>query len=111
MAKAPFINVVGTRCHIDDEAKFNKWYDEVHIPLLLKFKGLKKVTRYKAASPSDQYPAYLTIYEFNSKKDFDAFQQSKELAEVRKEQADTWKSRNFEMVWRMQYEPHKVWER
>ena len=106
-----FINIVGTRCHPDDEAKFNKWYDEVHIPLLLKFKGLKKVTRYKAAAEAKEYPKYLTIYEFNSKADYEAYQKSQELAAARVEMAETWKTRPFEMVWRVQFESLKAWKK
>ena len=49
MADKPVINIVGTRCQPDDDAKFNKWYNEVHIPMLLKCKELKGVTRYKIA--------------------------------------------------------------
>ena len=40
MAKARYLNIVGTECVAKDEAKFNKWYNEVHIPMLLKYKGL-----------------------------------------------------------------------
>jgi len=108
---AQVINVVGTRCHPDDEARFNKWYDEVHIPMLLKFKGMKKVTRFKAAYEPKEYPKYLTIYEFDSKKDFEAFQNSPELAAARAEMAETWKARPFEMTWRVQFESLKTWKK
>lgn len=108
---APLINVVGTRCHPDDEARFNKWYDEVHIPLLFKFKGMKKVTRFKAAYEPKEYPKYLTIYEFDSKADFEAFSKSPELAAARAEMAETWKERPFEMVWRVQFEALRTWKR
>jgi len=106
-----FINIVGTRCHPDDEAKFNKWYDEVHIPLLLKFKGLKKVTRFKAAYEPKEYPKYLTIYEFNTKADYEGYQKSPELAAARAEMAETWKARPFEMTWRVQFESLKTWKK
>ena len=32
------INMVSTECQPEVEAEFNKWYDEIHIPLLFKFK-------------------------------------------------------------------------
>jgi len=111
MGPKTFINVIGTRCHPDDDAKFNKWYDEVHIPMLMKFKGMKKVTRYKAAYLPKDYPTYLTIYEFASKADFEAYSNSPELAEARKEMAETWKERPFELTWRVQFEALKTWER
>ncbi len=34
------INMVATRCQPEVEVKFNKWYDEIHIPLLFKFPGM-----------------------------------------------------------------------
>jgi len=100
----PVINIVGTRCHPDDDAKFNKWYDEVHIPMLMKSKLLKKATRYKSAFEPKGYPTYVTIYEFDSKKDFEAYEKSPELAAGRQEMSETWKARPFEMLWRVQYE-------
>jgi len=105
------IHIVATQCHPDDEEKFNKWYDEVHIPLLMKFKGLKKVTRYKAAYEPKDYPKYLTIYEFTSRKDFAAYEKSPELAAARQEMSETWKARPFEMKWRVQYEALRTWQR
>ena len=39
MAKKPIINIITTQCPTDDEVKFNKWYNEVHIPMLMKYQG------------------------------------------------------------------------
>jgi len=43
MADKPMINIVSTRCQPKDVEKFNKWYNEVHIPMLLKFKVLREL--------------------------------------------------------------------
>lgn len=108
------INIVGTNCRPDQEEKFNKWYNERHIPDLLKFKGLRKVTRYKILTPNSQpevnYPNYLVIYEFENQQAYEAYEASPELAEALKEADETWADDRFERVWRVQYKALKTWE-
>ena len=111
METVKVINIVATECHSDDDAKFNKWYDEVHIPMLLKFDGMLGVTRYKLSSGTTGQAKYLAIYEFKNKASFDAFQKSSELAAARDEMGQTWKGRGFDIKWRAQYEPVKTWKK
>jgi len=111
METKPVINIVGTRCRPEDEGKFNKWYAEVHIPMLLRFKGLKAVTRYKIINEAEEYPKYLAIYKFESQQAYEAYETSPELVAAREERDETWKERGFEVKWRVQYEPMKTWER
>lgn len=53
----------------DDEAEYNKWNDEVHVPEVAAFKGVVSARRYKVANiqtlPGISGPShpYLTIYE------------------------------------------------
>lgn len=103
MADKPMINIVATQCQPIDEEKFNKWYNEVHIPMLMKFKGLKGVSRYKSISESSQSPRYIAIYKFGSFKDFEAFNKSPELAAALKEMQESWGTR-VELMSRIQYE-------
>ena len=111
MESSPVINVVATECQPEVEEKFNKWYDEIHIPLLFKFKGMKKVTRYKIAKETEEYPSYLTLYEFENRKACEEYENSSELAAARAEMNETWKGGGFEIKWRVQYEALKIWER
>ncbi len=111
MESSPVINVVATQCQPEVEEKFNKWYDEVHIPLLFKFKGMKKVTRYKIVKETEEYPSYLTLYEFESRKGYEEYAASPELAAGRAEMNETWKDGGFEIKWRVQYEALKIWEK
>lgn len=111
METKPVINILGTRCRPEDEEKFNKWYEEVHIPLLLRFKGLKAVTRYKITGEAEEYPKYLAIYKFDSQEAYQAYETSPELAAAREEMRETWKEGGFEIKWRVQYESMKTWER
>jgi len=111
MENKPVINVVATQCKPEVEEKFNKWYDEVHVPLLFKFKGMKKVIRYKIVKDTGEYPTYLTTYEFESRKDSEEYAASPELAAGRKEMAETWKEGGFDIKWRVQYEVMETWRR
>ena len=65
-------------------AKFNKWYNEVHIPMLMKSGYLKGVSRYKAVGKAGDPPRYIAIYKFANMKDFEAHQASPELAAAKK---------------------------
>ncbi|MDP6142464.1 MAG: DUF4286 family protein [Dehalococcoidales bacterium] len=111
MENKAVINVVATRCRPEIEEKFNKWYDEVHIPLLFKFKGMKEVTRYKILKDIGEYPAYLAIYRFENREDYAEYAASQELVAGRKEMAETWKDGGFDIEWRVQYEVMKTWKR
>ena len=111
MATSPVINVVAIQCQPEVEEKFNKWYDEIHIPMLFKFKGMKKVTRYKILKETEEYPSYLMIYEFESRKAYEEYETSPELTAGRTEMKESWKEGGFEIKWRVQYETTKIWEK
>ena len=111
MENKPVIHVVATQCKPEVEEEFNKWYDEVHVPLLFKFRGMKKVTRFKILKDTGEYPKYLAIYEFESRKDYEEYAASPELAAGQKEVAETWKESVFDIKWRVQYEAMKIWQK
>ena len=111
MTNEPVINVVATQCKPEDEEKFNKWYNEVHIPMIMKFKGISEVTRYKLPTDSDEYPKYLTIYKYDSQEALKAFQTSPEMAAVMAETRETWKDGMFTIKWRVSYETIQNWKR
>lgn len=103
MKDKPIINIVGTECQPEYEEEFNKWYDEVHIPLLLKFRGLKKARRYKIIGGGKGCPQYLAVYEFESQQAFEEYGTSQELAAALEDMKITWKGREFELSMRVQY--------
>ncbi len=111
MKSSPVINMVATQCQPEVEEKFNQWYDEIHIPLLLKFKGMKKVTRYKIVKEAEGFTPYLTLYEFENREACEDYANSPELAAARAEMNETWKGGGFEIKWRVQYEAMKTWEK
>jgi antibiotic biosynthesis monooxygenase (ABM) superfamily enzyme len=110
MVKTRIINIVATECAPKNDAKFNKWYDEVHIPMLMKYRGIKKVTRYKMLEDKEQKPKYLAVYEFDTKEDLDGLQKSAEFKAAIEEMQETWKSEMFDIKWMTSAEPLKTWE-
>ncbi len=117
MSMAKVINVTGTRCPPKGLAKFDRWYTENHIPDMMKaYPRLKKATRYKLAGTSSiekfkisgakvqEYPQFITIYEFDSKKDFDDFNTDPALNASREDWVKIAKETGAEVVFRAQYE-------
>ena len=111
MQERPVIHVTATQCKPEVESKFNRWLEETHIPMLLKFKGLKGVTRYKTIYETEEYPKYLTIFTFASQKAYEAYETGSELAAAREETKETWKEGGIKVIWRVQYQPIKTWAR
>jgi hypothetical protein len=57
------------------EAAINQWYNETHIPLIMKYSGVKKTVRYmrSTAASTDvnpsQLPKYITVYYYGTKEE------------------------------------------
>ncbi len=110
MAKTRVINIVATECAPENDAKFNKWYNEVHIPMLMKYKGIKKVTRYRFIEENAPRPKFLAVYEYDSRKDLDGLTQSAEFQAAIAEMQETWKDVKIDIIWAVSGEPIKTWE-
>ena len=121
---AKVINVTGTRCPPKGLAKFDKWYSENHIPDMMGvFPKLRKAIRYKLVGTSSiekfkisgakqpEYPMFITLYEFDSKKDFDDFNTDPVLNASREDWVKIAKETGAEVVFRAQYEYMKTFER
>ncbi len=107
----PVINFVGTRAKPEDEERFNKWYDNIHIPGLLKTGKVKEAIRYKIVSESKDYPPYLTVYYFENQKAYDDYFKSPARLEAIKEMETSWPDNRFDIVWRAQYKLIKSWKK
>jgi antibiotic biosynthesis monooxygenase (ABM) superfamily enzyme len=90
MSKARILHIIATDCKPEHEVRFNKWYNEVHVPMLMKFKGVKKVTRYKLIEEKASRPQFLAVYEFDNMKDFAEFPKSKAFQDAIAEMEGTW---------------------
>lgn len=111
MEKGLLLNIVATECPPNIETKFNKWYNEVHIPLLFKYQDLKRVTRYQMVGESQGQAKYLAFYEFENQEALDNFTKSAEFGAAMEEMEGTWKGGGFDIKWMAVYEPIKTWER
>ena len=108
MAKKPVLNIVTTQCKPEEEERFNKWYNEVHVPMLLKFGRIRHAGRYKVISEKTALPRYIALYWFPSYQDFEEFEKSPELAAAIKEMIESW-GRRIDTLTRVQYEIIKEW--
>lgn len=66
------------------EADFNKWYNEEHVPQVLRYNGAVSGRRYKRIMGDDTYQ-YMAVYEFASEEVFQKFLQSDHLKALRAE--------------------------
>jgi uncharacterized protein (TIGR02118 family) len=111
MANNLIIQIVASESTPEKEAKFNKWYTEVHVPMLFGFKGLKQASRYRRISDDKQSARYLAIYEFESKEALETFPKSPAFAAAIKDYENKKEEVGFSMKWAASYELIKSWER
>lgn len=66
------------------EAAFNAWYDQEHVPQVLRYPGTISGKRYRRLAGDDRFE-YMAIYEFESEAILQQFLQSEALKELRAE--------------------------
>jgi hypothetical protein len=69
--RAPSLLVVRTDIAPEQEADFNRWYSDVHLPDIVGIPGVRSGRRYRLAVdvpgfPGAGVPSYLAIYELES---------------------------------------------
>ena len=111
MEDKPIVNIAATQCPPEVEEKFNTWYNEIHVPMLLKFKGIREAARYKIINGTEGSPKYLSVFEFESLKAFEEYGTSPELTLARADFRETWKGGEVEIKWQAQYEVIRTWKR
>ena len=62
------------------EVEFNRWYDEQHVPLILRVNKYVKAARRFSTSTE---PRFMTIYEYDSLEDLQKYRESPAAQEVR----------------------------
>ncbi len=105
------INMVMVDCRKEIEEAYNKWYDQVHIPMCLKYKDMLRATRYRLLHGPEGQSRYLTIYEFQDKASMDAFSSSPECTAATSEMRQTWQPGDFTIKTAAQYEMIAVHEK
>jgi uncharacterized protein (TIGR02118 family) len=108
MPDKPIINIVTTECLPQDEARFNRWYNEVHIPMLMKYRGVKGVARYKVAGGNASKPRYIAVYHFDNWQEFENYKKSAEFAAAMAEMNQSW-PQGIEILSRVQHELIQEW--
>ncbi|WP_177330906.1 DUF4286 family protein [Pseudomonas sp. AAC] len=116
MSNQTVIWMVGINCKAEDEEKFNAWYDDVHVPMLLKGDFVKKVTRFKLAgetyhvgAATQPCPTYLTIYEFDNQAKFEAWMNSEARTEAGVDKEKTWSESAYDVQWATRYNLTNAW--
>jgi hypothetical protein len=66
------------------EESFNRWYNQEHLPQVLRYNGAVSGRRYRRLSGEDKYE-YMALYEFASEQVLQEFLQSDALKELRAE--------------------------
>jgi hypothetical protein len=66
------------------EAAFNTWYNEEHLPQVLRYNGAISGRRYKKVMGEDKYE-YMAVYEFASEEVLQRFLKSDALTDLRAE--------------------------
>ena len=108
---ASAINMVMVDCRTELKREYNDWYDKVHIPMCMKYAGMRRVTRYRLLTGPPGHARYLTVYEFQDQSAMDAFPKSPECIAATREMKQTWKDGDFTIRLAAQYETLRVFER
>jgi quinol monooxygenase YgiN len=81
---ATVLFVVKATIRPDQEAAFNRWYNEEHVPQVLQFKGLVSARRYKALEGEDKYQ-YMAVYELQDEATYRRLMASDHMKALRAE--------------------------
>jgi hypothetical protein len=76
--------VVRATIAAEREAAFNKWYNEEHLPQVLRYNGAVSGRRYRKVVGEDRYQ-YMAVYEFASEDVLQQFLASGALKDLRSE--------------------------
>ena len=68
----------------DQEAAFNRWYNEEHVPQFLRFKGAVSARRYRAIMGEDRFQ-YMAVYELADEAALERLMTSQEFTDLRAE--------------------------
>jgi uncharacterized protein (TIGR02118 family) len=66
----------------DKEAAFNRWYNEVHVPMFLQFNGAVSARRYKAILGEEKYQ-YIAMYELKDEATFQKLMESDHMKSLK----------------------------
>lgn len=105
------ILIVANEPSAQREEEYNEWYNQKHIPMMFRYHGMKKASRYRLTGESRDASKYIAIYEFGSEQDLKEFFKSAEYAAAVEDFDEKWKAGGFENRWNDSYTLIKSWEK
>ena len=96
MEKVSVAFIVETGIGPEEEEKYNKWLDNVHIPLALKSPGMLRARRYKSV---DSEGKYLTIFEMENEAAAKQWDQGAERKAAHQNKLENWGEGGFTLQW------------
>jgi uncharacterized protein (TIGR02118 family) len=108
MENKPVIRVIAIKVDPEFDKQFRDWYIETHIPMLMKYPGLKEATQCDLIDPDGSSPGFLALLEFESEEAFADYENSPELADALKDSASRWSNRHREVKMRLNYRVEKI---
>ncbi len=80
----PVLFVVKATITRDRETDFNRWYNEEHVPQVLRFPGLVSARRYKALEGEEHFQ-YMAVYELQDEATYRRLMASEHMKQLRAE--------------------------
>jgi uncharacterized protein (TIGR02118 family) len=111
MAKKPVIRIIAVKADPKFDKQFREWYVKTHVPMLMKYPGLKKTTQCDLLDPDGSSPGFLALFEFESEEAFAGYEKSPEFAEARKDASGRWSDQQREVKIRLNYRVEEVWQK
>ena len=68
----------------DQDAAFNRWYNEEHCPQMQRYPGVVSARRFKTLAGDDRYQ-YVALYEMKDEATYERFLKSPEFVDLKKE--------------------------
>jgi hypothetical protein len=81
---ATIVFIVKATIAPDQEAAFNRWYNDEHVPQALSFPGMVSAHRYKLIDGDDRYQ-YMAVYELKDEATYRSFIASSHMKTLRAE--------------------------
>ena len=108
-----YMTMVGVTIAAAKDTQVNAWYDTTHIPLLMKYAGLKQAYRYKKFSPADSLTpggaGYWATYFNQTKTDIDGMNASPEFTAAITEMISHWTAGECSTKVAVNYQKIKSW--
>ena len=105
------IHVVGVNGPANvKETEFDAWYDNTHVPWLMKTGTISQSVRYRITRPNKDYPFYLAVYYFDNQKKYETFLDHPERVAAIKELDEHWPN-GIGRMWWVQYKMMRDWKK